>query len=359
MNFIKRGLSFCLALSAFIPSIAAQSKTALPSKEEAKALLDKAFDQTNLRADGAPPFHIRVRVKSYGPKGEAIDGTYELWWAAENRWHQEVSWGGPPIVTVASNSHFSVLGNDTYLRDTLRIENVLKFWPTFYTPNQKAILQIKSGDLDGAHLACVRDYALPAPGANLHIAASVTLTPRNVLPDQTICFDPATGAPVEIESGDSRWLYGEYADMGPKRFPREIHELADKKPLIDAHVELLEPFDKSHFETFIPPVGAVSRNWCFDMTAPTPVYFGGPPRDLAEQDRERHNVAPRFPAGYEDLGLIVFSVDESGHTTDVRAFLPGGQRGMKDSQKHLLMQSTFKPASCGATPVKDDYMLWQ
>jgi hypothetical protein len=356
MTLGKRGIIVGVSLLILAQFTPAQTKASLPSKDQAKALFDKAFDGTNLRSQGAPPFHLRVKAKSYGLKDQAVEGTYELWWSSEDRWREEVSWGGPPIVTIASNNRLSISAQDSHLRDTLFVAGVLKFWPTFYLPDIKGIVQMKVGDLGGSPLVCVRDYARPIPGATVSIPVNIYL--QNIFPQQNICFDLGTGDPVEIESRDTRWTYGEFKNLGSKRFPHQMHVAENKKKLIDVEVELLEPFDISNFETFIPPSAAISNAWC-SMRPPMPVYFGSTRPELNQGFREEHGVPPPFPEGFEDYGMIVFSVDEGGKTLDVRAFHPGGEFDMKDSQKSLLAKSTFKPATCSGKPVKDEYIVWR
>jgi hypothetical protein len=78
-----------------------------------------------------------------------------------------------------------------------------------------------------------------------------------------------------------------------------------------------------------------------------------------ERDMANKGITPAMPTSYGDLGMVVFTVDERGHTLDVQAFLPGGPHGIDKSQKREMMLSMFQPATCHGNPVPSEFIAWK
>src|SRR5579863_7474072 len=72
------------------PSAGAQ---ALPTLDEASALLKKAIDATNLKAPGGPPFHLIAKIH-YALNDKTADGKYEILYASPDRYRVQLQLDG-------------------------------------------------------------------------------------------------------------------------------------------------------------------------------------------------------------------------------------------------------------------------
>lgn len=174
----------------------AQTGPTVPTMEEFKALLVKAYDQANLSSPGALAFHLRARSKAYGPKGIAMEGVCEFWWASPDLWREDVNWNGQTSSQIAIETHLSNTGEDTHRADTFRVTKVLRTWQGIYIDLPKAVIQARAGDSSGPAAVCLEDH-------------------QEYMPTQTICLGPETGSLLETQLGDQRWEYSDYAQISP------------------------------------------------------------------------------------------------------------------------------------------------
>ena len=119
----KVALCFSLTVALLVGTgfpVVAQKSPAPPSKEEGKALVERSSQWTNLRAPGSAAFHLHARVRSHGPKGQTVEGSYELWWASGDRLREEIRWGDKSFVRIADNNRQWIDGFDPYRLETLK-----------------------------------------------------------------------------------------------------------------------------------------------------------------------------------------------------------------------------------------------
>lgn len=345
---------FGFVLLAGAQTIHGQSNSVLPTRDQVKELLVKAYDQSNLWSDGSPAFHLHAKVKSYGPKGKAIEGAYELWWASEDRWREEMNWGGQTSSLFAAGNQLSSAGEDTHRADSARLKNVLRTWRGVYIDLPSAEVYTTTPEGSNRVEICIKGHM----GTGVKGRAA-----PGTLPTQTICLEPGTGSLLEADLGDERWKFDGYRELATKRYPGYMGYFDRMRPLVTVEVDLLELLDLSQPALLSIPTGATSRSWCPNIVAPKPIHFGPPSMDFGQLGRERDmaksGIAPAMPASYVDLGMVVFTVDERGHTSNVQAFLPGGPRGIDKSLKREMMLSTFQPATCHGNPVPNEFIAWK
>jgi hypothetical protein len=59
-------------------------------QQEAKALLAKARELSDIRCQGCPPFRLKARVRSFEGVAMPVDGTYVLNWASPGKWREDL-----------------------------------------------------------------------------------------------------------------------------------------------------------------------------------------------------------------------------------------------------------------------------
>jgi hypothetical protein len=338
-----------LAIPIFWPcAVHAQTKPPLPSKDEAKRVLEVAVEKTNLHATGSSPYHLRVKMKSFGSKGDTTEGSYEFWWASPDRWREQTTWDGKTSVKIADTNRLWTEGEDLRHWSTLHLSDLLDFWDYLRWESHLHIRKVHSKTFDGVPLACIeaREETPPITGALLISMPSVNLN---------ACLDPETNLPVYIQRDSLHLDLSNYTELGTKRFPRELQRILDGKPQIEAHIESLEPFDPTQASVWQPSKDAASRPWCSNLVGPVPLHFAGAP-DFPSSLAPGSVMVP-LPPDFGRFGRLIFDVDEAGHPLDVHAFKHDSQAPIKDSDKRTLLKSVFKPATCQGKPIRAEFEI--
>jgi len=350
-------LCFALALVLLVGMdfpATAQSNSSLPSKEEGKALVEKSNKLTNLRALGSVPFHLNARAKSYGPKGQTIQGTYQLWWASPGRWREEISWGDKSVVRIADNNRLWVNGAESNRLDTLHATKLLDFSSRLRIPSDRSVDRIKAKQIDGVSAICMRLFHFSSPSGSTAIPGTglQIMSPLDV--ERSACWDGATSLPLRIDTGPDRLELGAYSAIGDKQFPHKLRELRDGKMLIEVELDSLELLDVTATTAFTPPSGTNAKPWCANMILPKPLHLGS--ASEATSLPGGGFITP-LPTELRGRDLVVFRVDEAGRTVEVRAFTVLGEVSIKDGDRRTLLESKFRPATCDGAPVSADFLM--
>jgi hypothetical protein len=339
----------------------AQEKTSLPSKEEAKLTLENAAALANLTGPGMSPFHIRMKTKSYQDKNKSVDGVYEMWVASPSTWHEEVSWTGAKFTRIVSGDRQWIQGEDTHRVDTDRFREITTISGFLNSVSTKQVVRLRAKDVAGGPGVCI-DLKQPPPKriASIEVkdytGASGSFSVNITYPDLTVCLNLATGLAEEIDSEDLRWEFTSYAAIGNKRFPRQLRKTKGKNTIVSAEVEVLETFDTSQSNILKPGADVVSKLWCPGADPPEPTHFDGDTNANFLTILASGNSI-MLPNGMGHLGFLYFDVDETGHVTGVKAYSLGRENPTKDSERKILMTTTFRPSTCRGKPVAGEYVL--
>ncbi len=270
-------LCFTLAVVLLVGTdfpVFAQRSPSLPSQEEGKALVETSSQWTNLRAPGSAPYHLHTRIKSYGPKGQTIEGTYELWWASLDRLREEINWGDKSYVRIADNNRQWIDGADPYRLDTLHLTGLLDFSSRLRIPSGRSVDRVQTKQIEGVSATCMRLFHISSSPGTTTIPGTELLIMSPIESERSACWDAATGLPLRIETGSDRLELGTYSAIGDKRFPRKLRELRDGKLLIEAELDSLELLDVTTTSAFAPPTGNTAKPWCANMISPIPLHLG-------------------------------------------------------------------------------------
>jgi hypothetical protein len=329
----------------------AQGKSELPSKDEVKVLLRRTAEETNLRSTGSSAFHLLLKAKSFGPNGEIVEGSYELWWGTSDHWSSRIQWANSAEVDVADNDRIWKQGEDTHLVESRRLQHILDFSSRLKWSAEGKIRKVKSEELDGQAVACVQ-----IPLEILGLPPTAVIVPRSIPSERIICMESTSGLPLKFDTGASRLELGKYMAFSQKRFPKTLRLVYSGKTIMEIEVESLGELDSTKPNVFAVPVGVVPSPWCSDMVRPQPTRLGharqvpfvGPPNSV---------VLPINPPDIVKYSVILFQVGEKGNALDVRAFVPGGEVLLKDKEKSVLLQSTFRPATCHGDAIDAEFPM--
>lgn len=243
------GISAALILVRSTP-LRAQS---FPTLDEATALLKKAIDATKLNAPGVPPFHLVAKIR-YTLDDKTTDGTYEILYAASDRYRVELRLGGIGETDIAIGDKFYTL------RTTPTMS--LPFWSLGMFIWQPGHLYL--GDGRKAN----RVYSLTV-GAEVRTCVDAE---GNKDVTKQICFDPASNSVVSFhvtaqpQKGAPKGIafendLSDFADLGPIRYPRHLVKKFITET-IEATVEKLETAGTFADSVFAPPDKAEVHDWC-------------------------------------------------------------------------------------------------
>lgn len=245
------GLFATLAL-ILVGATAARAQS-LATLDEATALLKKTIEATKLNAPGVPPFHLVAKIR-YTLDDKTTDGTYEILYAAPDRYRVELRLGAIGETDIA-------LGDKFYtLRTTPTMS--LPFWSfgTFiWQPG---------------HL-----YLGGAPKANRVYSSTVGTEVRTCVDAEgdkdvtkQICFDPASNAVVSVHvtaqppKGAPKGIafendLNDFVDLGPIRYPRHLVRKFLTETT-EATVETSTAAEAFADSVFAPPDKAEVHDWC-------------------------------------------------------------------------------------------------
>ena len=354
-RFLALGFAVLLSASPGRP----QKKSPVPSKEEARALLKRAAELTNLRSPDAPSFHLRAKTKSFGyqiTKGRVeenptltLDGVYELWWASPERWREEVTWSGKTSIRVANRGQLWIQGEDAYRFETTRLVQTLEYWRNLRELAGADLGHVQHKEKNGVSTTCmhfplqVDIYTDPVYG-------------RELPKEWSTCLDTKDNLPLWIDFdkyySTSRLEFGNYTQWGDKRFPDKVRQmfhgsellmgapLGAWKPQLTFEMESLEAFDTSGTDVFAPTASVRSNPWCADMI---------PPKGLKFRSGEVFKPLTQ---------LVLLRINERGEVVSVRAFVQGGELALTDAVKRKYTEAVFEPATCQAKPVEAEFMLY-
>lgn len=308
------------ALMLLLASVAFANK----KKDEAAALINRAKQLSDIRADGSPPFQLRAESKITEVDGSSVDGEYTEIWLSKAQWRRDIVFGNFRRTEVAAGRKLWTADSDTkppdHLDDVLRLLDIRKIEPTMTTLEKVKDQQVGTTDARCLEFAAyTRSYDL--------------------------CFDRTSGALVadmkpSLEQSNSREVvcsYTNYQKFGERVFARSYECDEDGRATVVARIlELSENPDRPP-AAFAPPDGAKESVNCFGATQqPTVLYQEGP-------------KAPPGAKGDTVVMLnFIVGVDGLAHDPKVTS-APNGV--LDDSALRALKRWRFHPATCDGQPI--------
>ncbi len=318
----RRSLLLVLTLTSLVCTAFASKKD-----EEGAALINHAKQLSDIRAEGAPAFRLKMSFKIIKEDGSVLEGSHTEVWASKTQWRRETVLGDFRETQIVAGRKRWVLNSATALPerlgDFLSLTDIFRFQPESWKPQK-----IGDRELNGHSVRCIETEANPW-GA------------RSVL-----CFDKISGtinahmSPSELgnRAREMVCFYDDYEKFGDRVLARSYECGKDKHPILEARVVELtaEPATGSAF--FTPPDGAKESVNCLSpIKSPTAVY---------DPDPER----PRTSGGQTPV-VINMVVGTDGKTHDLRV-TSAPNRDFDKAALEAVRQWTFKPATCDGEPVE-------
>ncbi len=302
------------------------------TKKDGKELVHKSIDDMQLRSPGSSPFHLTARVH-FAVNGKALDGTYELFWAAPDRYREEFRMG-------------SIAETDVELEDKLYIVRTTPALPLPLWGARNLLFPPTGGPWDSPRVRSV-DPALNGASNRVCVEADYNVSFR-----EQFCFDATTHEIISIEAGDPhgtapmrdvRRELSEFSRLETKRFPQHLfYDDAGEK--LDIHVESLDAASKFADGVFVPPSNAAVRDWCPDPT---------------QGDTAPWPYRPTMTLSKKSAAIPTYAVLIGRHGRVEKVFpeVSGGEEFDQTMEK-FLRDVPFPIKSCGGKPIQYEEIVF-
>jgi TonB family protein len=323
----RRLFFLVLSLDLIVSAAFASKKDA-----EAAALIEHAKQFSDIRADGAPAFRLKLSFKTIKEDGSVLEGVYTEVWVSKAQWRRETVLGAFGRIQVASGRKRWLLDSTTAvpepLSDLLGLSDVGRFQPEVWKPGK-----IEDREIKGLSVHCLETNPDPR-GAR-----------------SALCFDKSSGAvaaevePVEMKARivDKTCFFSDYQKFGNRVLARSYECDEDKHPRLQARIVELVAEPAPDPALFAPLDGAKESVNCLGpVKHPTVVHAQdpSPPRNSYDPIL----VVIRMAVGIDGKPLNLRVASAPNHDFDQAAL-------------EAARQWRFKPATCDGEPVEAELAL--
>jgi len=298
-------------------------------QDEAKALIDRAKQLSDIRADGSPAFELKVSIKTINQDSTTSEGTYTETWVSREKWRSETIIGPFHSVSVV-NANKRWVSKDTLPAPSGLSDVGFRMDSPFFTPEYWKITKIEDKNGSSTSIRCLESDAYILGGAS------------------TVCIEKNSGlvagrrnrAVFFGRSADRACIYSNYQKFGDKLFPWVTRCSENQKVVFESSVLVLTRETSPDPTLFAPLVNAKESVNCPVTTSP-PIATFQPQPELPKRENLSHPVivAVSVSVGVDGLPKdfeVVRSVDS--------AFDAAALKAVRDWR--------FKPAACGGRPIE-------
>jgi TonB family protein len=321
----------CVTLTVFFLVVPLLLFGADQKTTEGEALLAKAGELFDLRAESNRPFRLRARARFFEKGQYTGEGSYLLIWGGNQTWREEivvpgfqqVLVGGPNKVWVQRNLDYKPLLAFNLVNE-FSVKNSLILGP------KESILDIKGVNDNGSDLRCLQVGADKASS-------------------RILCFDPVSGSlkgKTQIGAISKSYRYSDYANIEGQEYPRRITVYEGSILTVEVTVEEVVELPSLDSSLFVPPQRATESPGCFKPT---------PPKELLAP-------SPQYPEMLRmnrvaGVVLLSFEVGTDGRAHKVKV-LRSAAPGLKATTVEAIKKDwRFEPAKCQGVSVPFDELL--
>lgn len=320
---MRFALAFLVAIFA-LGSSASQTSAI----DEARALLDRARDLTDIRSVGQLYLSASFTIKRFDG---TYSGKYQLFWVNEQKWRDEVVMGKYAQIRIGAGENVyqtRTLSDPTgFAASVIQLVSLtsdLQIWPgetiVGIRPNKKNQI--------GAELKCVV----------LHNAAGVKY--------DAACVDPSLGKPITSRGGHVS--YSSFISVSDKIFPRDIESTH-----VSLHVNQLILTSKFPPKSFDLPADAEVVDYASGITPSlitrvqrttrAPGCYSSIP---AQVIKPHDPVWPEIAIAATNSGIVWANVN-IGSSGAASIVLARGEPMFVPPVKEALLKQAYAPAQCG------------
>jgi TonB family protein len=321
MNSTLKGLLAGIILTASLAS--ASNK----KQEEAKALIDRAKQLSQIRGDGLTAFRMKVNFKVVKQDSTTEQGTYTETWVSPEKWRSETIVGDfHRVIVVNANKRWTSNASSTppvgFGELGFRMDLPLfsmEFWK---------VDKIEDRESSSVSMRCLESQ------------------PNSMGGRSALCFDKTTGLVsahvLPVALGDRvverTCAYSNYEKFGDRVFPHAEECLENNKPIFESALVELATENSPDAALFTPLVDAKESVNCRGTPNP-PQAISTPLPVSPRQENPSHPV------------VVLLSLGTDGVPKDVKV-VRSYDSAFDKAAMEALRNWRFKPASCDGQPIE-------
>ena len=329
----RRVLCSALVLLLFPSASFATSKD-----KEATSLMERAKQLSDIRADGAPAFRLKMNFKAFRENGSAVEGTYTETWVSNNRWRRDTVASDFSRTEVLSDGTRLLLESGTGLPETARelpaLANIGRLHPESWKPEM-----ISNRKLGGSDLRCVETAGGVRPGP--HISLDHEHQNEGEMP--ALCFDQTNGLlKAQIEPFflidrvvNAGCFFYDFEKFGDRIVARSYQCMKPGLPTIEAKIVELVADPAADAALFTLPNGVKEKNNCADPIKPPKAVY-------------QPVTIPRG-TGVVSVSAVI-GIDGSPRELGV---LNAVTQELREPVLEAVSHWRFRPATCDGEPVEE------
>jgi TonB family protein len=306
-------------------------------QSEAASLIERAKQLSDIRADGAPAFRLKLDFKATKKDGSVLEGTYTEVWGSKAQWRRETVAGDVRRTEVAEGQKRFLLEPGKALLEQLQglpaLSEIGRLQPEAWKPEK-----IENRSLDGANVRCVETLPVIRMGM-IRLPNSPERKGGGEAP--ALCFDGTIGVLVaEIEPAMNRsegeaCFFSDYQKFGDRSYARSYKCVKGDQVRLEARVVELAAIPQVDPELFALPEGTKELTSC-----PDPVR---PPRVVYEPE----------PAAFHGSGVVVILITVGIDGTPRNLSVDSSPSPkLEKTALEAVRQWRFRPATCDREPVE-------
>jgi TonB family protein len=321
-----RTLILALSIAGLLASASAKEKD-----KEAKALVQKATDLSDIRKEGAPPFRLKANLKITNDDGSVMDGTYTEFWVSKAQWRKEMVIRDFRRTKVAVDRKMWTLDSSSTIPNRIGdLEGAFDLWTQ--SANPWKVEKFEDLQIDGTAAHCFR-------------------TKPEIWGITELCFDKTSGAILEKtdlvenakKAGEYTRMYGSYQPFGDRLVATSFLYLKDKKTRVQAKVSDLTIRPELDPTLFAPLAGGKEFSHCPSSPQhPTAIYAPVPHPHTQLKGDERVTVS------------VFVGADGKPHDPKVLASV---NDDYDQAALEAVRQWRFKPSSCEGKPIEEEIAI--
>ena len=290
-------------------------------------MIEHAKQLSDIRADGAPAFRLRIKFRATENDSSVLDGIYTEVWSSKAQWRRETAAGDFRRTEVFIGQKRFILDPvkplPEQIRDVWALSEFGRFQPESWRPEK-----IANRSLNSANVRCIE--TLPEVPA-LRVFGRVSEY-RAQIP--SLCFDRSTGAiaaEIEPRTKDAACFFSDYQKFGDRIYARSYKCVEGKQPRLEANVVELVALPEADPQLFTPPNGAKELRDC--LAKPPSVVYQREPLQTGS-----------------GVVTISITVGVDGIPRDFATVSSPNPKKEK-SALEAVRQWRFRPATCDREPV--------
>jgi TonB family protein len=311
----------------FVLILTLLTSTAFATKKDAEAtiLINHAKELSDIRAEGAPAFRLKMSFKIVKKGGSVLEGSHTEVWISKTQWRRETVLGDFRETQIVSGRKRWFLDSSTtrpeHLSHLLSLTDIGRFQPGAWK-----LEKIADRQLNGLSARCLEIKA----GAYSKSA---------------LCFDKTTGTIVADfipsqsgnRDGETVCFYKDYQKFGDRVIARSYECDEDKHPSVEAKLVELSAAPATDSTFFTPPEGAKESVNCLSpITPPKALYTPDP--------------ASRTSLTQTSVVINIF-VGSDGKPRDLTV-ISAPNLDFDKAALDAVRQWTFRPATCDGEAVE-------